>query len=35
VQATGIPTAIGQFAADMTVTLVNDGPATFIVDSQG
>lgn len=28
-QAAGIPTANGRFAADMQVTLVNDGPVTF------
>lgn len=31
VAALGIPTATGQFGADMQVHLVNDGPATFIV----
>jgi D-tyrosyl-tRNA(Tyr) deacylase len=29
-----IPTATGQFAADMKVSLINDGPVTFIVDSR-
>ncbi|MDB5301776.1 MAG: dtD [Phycisphaerales bacterium] len=33
VRATGIPVATGSFGADMKVELVNDGPATFIVDS--
>jgi D-tyrosyl-tRNA(Tyr) deacylase len=30
-----IPTATGQFAADMKVSLTNDGPVTFILDSRG
>jgi D-tyrosyl-tRNA(Tyr) deacylase len=30
----GIPTATGQFGEDMKVSLVNDGPATFIVNSK-
>ncbi len=30
-----IPTASGQFAADMKVSLTNDGPVTFILDSRG
>ena len=30
-----IPVATGQFAADMKVTLANDGPVTFILDSRG
>lgn len=34
VRATGVPTATGQFAADMIVTLTNDGPVTFIVKSR-
>jgi D-aminoacyl-tRNA deacylase len=34
VQAQGIPTATGQFAADMQVTLTNDGPSTFLVKSR-
>jgi D-tyrosyl-tRNA(Tyr) deacylase len=29
-----IPVATGLFGADMLVTLANDGPATFIVDSK-
>ena len=33
VAAIGVPVATGIFGADMKVTLVNDGPATFIVDS--
>jgi len=35
VQELKIPTAAGQFAADMKVSLINDGPVTFIVDSKG
>jgi D-tyrosyl-tRNA(Tyr) deacylase len=35
VRATGVPVATGRFAADMLVTLVNDGPATFLLDSRG
>jgi len=33
VRATGVVTETGRFAADMKVSLVNDGPVTFIVDS--
>jgi D-tyrosyl-tRNA(Tyr) deacylase len=29
----GVTVATGKFAADMKVSLVNDGPATFILDS--
>ena len=29
----GVPVETGRFAADMRVSLVNDGPATFILDS--
>ena len=32
-RAQGVPVATGKFAADMQVSLVNDGPATFILDS--
>jgi D-tyrosyl-tRNA(Tyr) deacylase len=32
-RATQIPIETGQFGADMQVTLTNDGPVTFIVDS--
>jgi D-tyrosyl-tRNA(Tyr) deacylase len=32
-RAQGVTVATGQFAADMKVSLVNDGPATFILDS--
>ena len=35
VRAQGIPTATGQFQAEMQVELVNDGPITLIVDSRG
>ncbi|HWE96794.1 MAG TPA: D-aminoacyl-tRNA deacylase [Tepidisphaeraceae bacterium] len=34
VRATGVPVATGRFGADMKVELVNDGPATFILDSE-
>jgi D-tyrosyl-tRNA(Tyr) deacylase len=30
----GVPTATGTFGAHMTVSLVNDGPVTIIVDSK-
>ena len=33
VRAQKIPLATGKFAADMKVSLTNDGPATFILDS--
>lgn len=33
VLAQGVPVETGQFGADMKVTLTNDGPATFIIDS--
>lgn len=29
----GVPVALGRFGADMQVTLVNDGPVTFILES--
>jgi D-tyrosyl-tRNA(Tyr) deacylase len=29
----GVPVATGQFAADMQVELVNDGPVTFVLDA--
>ncbi len=35
VRATGVPVATGEFGADMRISLVNDGPATFIVNSRG
>jgi len=31
----GVPTRSGQFQADMQVELVNDGPATFILEIEG
>jgi D-tyrosyl-tRNA(Tyr) deacylase len=31
IAASGIPVATGRFAADMQVSLVNDGPVTFVV----
>jgi D-tyrosyl-tRNA(Tyr) deacylase len=34
-RAEGIPVETGQFAADMEVELVNDGPVTFIVAARG
>jgi len=36
-QAAGpsVPVATGEFGAEMQVTLVNDGPVTFLVDSRG
>ena len=34
VRATGIGVETGQFGADMRIELVNDGPATFILDSR-
>jgi D-tyrosyl-tRNA(Tyr) deacylase len=33
VRALGVPVATGQFGANMQVHLINDGPATFIVES--
>jgi D-aminoacyl-tRNA deacylase len=35
VRATGVLVATGEFGRDMRVSLVNDGPATFIVNSRG
>jgi D-tyrosyl-tRNA(Tyr) deacylase len=35
VAAHGIAVETGEFGADMTVTIVNDGPATVIIDSTG
>jgi D-aminoacyl-tRNA deacylase len=32
-RAQGVTVQTGRFAADMSVSLVNDGPATFILDS--
>jgi D-aminoacyl-tRNA deacylase len=34
-RAEGLPVETGQFAADMQVELVNDGPVTFIVQTRG
>lgn len=31
--ASGVPVKTGQFGADMRVHLVNDGPATFVVET--
>jgi D-tyrosyl-tRNA(Tyr) deacylase len=33
ISADGIPVSCGRFAADMEVELVNDGPATFIIQT--
>jgi D-tyrosyl-tRNA(Tyr) deacylase len=33
-RAEGIPVETGQFAADMEVDLVNDGPVTFLVEAR-
>lgn len=30
----GIPVSSGEFAADMQVSLINDGPVTFLLDSK-
>jgi D-tyrosyl-tRNA(Tyr) deacylase len=30
----GVPTATGRFAADMKVELLNDGPVTFVIDTE-
>jgi D-tyrosyl-tRNA(Tyr) deacylase len=32
-RAQGVPVETGRFAADMKVSLTNDGPATFVLDS--
>jgi D-tyrosyl-tRNA(Tyr) deacylase len=34
VRATGVPVQTGRFGASMEVSLVNDGPSTFILDSR-
>ena len=34
VRATGVTVATGQFGGDMVVTIVNEGPATFILNSK-
>jgi D-tyrosyl-tRNA(Tyr) deacylase len=33
-RAEGIPVETGQFAADMEVDLVNDGPVTFLIEAR-
>jgi D-tyrosyl-tRNA(Tyr) deacylase len=33
-QSLGVPTSSGVFQADMRVELVNDGPATFLIESE-
>ena len=33
-RALGIPVATGRFAADMQVELVNDGPVTFVLETE-
>lgn len=33
-RAAGVPVATGEFQADMQVTLVNDGPVTFVLESR-
>jgi D-tyrosyl-tRNA(Tyr) deacylase len=33
VKKLNVPVAIGRFGADMRVHLINEGPATFVVDS--
>ena len=33
-RAQGVAVETGQFAADMRITLVNDGPATFVLNSR-
>ncbi len=32
-EARGVPTAAGRFGADMSVSLVNDGPFTLVLDT--
>jgi D-tyrosyl-tRNA(Tyr) deacylase len=34
VQSLGVPVATGQFGADMQVSLTNDGPVTFLLQSR-
>jgi D-tyrosyl-tRNA(Tyr) deacylase len=34
VRASGVPSACGQFGADMQVSLTNDGPVTFSLEAQ-
>ncbi len=33
-RAAGVPVATGEFQADMQITLVNDGPVTFVLESR-
>ena len=33
-KATGIPTAAGQFQAEMAVSLINHGPVTLMLDTR-
>jgi D-tyrosyl-tRNA(Tyr) deacylase len=33
-RASGVPVATGEFQAEMRVTLENDGPVTFVVESR-
>jgi D-tyrosyl-tRNA(Tyr) deacylase len=33
-RAAGVPVATGEFQADKQVTLVNDGPVTFVIESR-
>ncbi|MEO8605516.1 MAG: D-aminoacyl-tRNA deacylase, partial [bacterium] len=35
IAARGVPTGAGRFGAHMLVRLVNDGPATILLDSSG
>jgi D-tyrosyl-tRNA(Tyr) deacylase len=35
IAAAGVPVATGRFGADMQVSLVNDGPVTFILETRG
>jgi D-aminoacyl-tRNA deacylase len=32
IRATGVPVSTGEFQADMKVSLVNDGPVTFVLE---
>ncbi len=34
-RAAGLPVETGEFQADMQVSLVNDGPVTFVLESRG
>ncbi|EAU45241.1 D-aminoacyl-tRNA deacylase [Salipiger bermudensis] len=34
-QAEGVPVATGRFGADMKVSLINDGPVTIWIDTEG